>query len=322
MGSNTCPDGWQVYNQGSGRFLFGTDGTDGNDIPTGFPGGSASHSHLRGRTDLAGGGRETDRDQSDLKVADPSHWHTFLQVSESANMPPFVPVIFCITNTSVSISFPASSDAVIAYAFPATCPTGWKNYDRGTGRFLRGIDDTFKVEYKGGKSVHSHSGKTHETSGKGVDRDGDFLASEPEHSHSFMTSEDDHIPEFVAVSYCIRVGDTGLGSSAVTGLPDGSIMAFRSESCPEMWDEYEPAQGKFLRGIDSSSEKNGDTENWHHQHSGRTNTIILGATHHADRGGDFSASEVKHQHIIKITDEEIIPPYIGVLFCRYGEVAT
>jgi len=34
------------------------------------------------------------------------------------------------------------------------------------------------------------------------------------------------------------------------GIPNGTIAAFATASCPSGWAEYTPARGRFLRGID------------------------------------------------------------------------
>lgn len=44
-------------------------------------------------------------------------------------------------------------------------------------------------------------------------------------------------------------------------LPSGAVVAFNSESCPAGWNEYAPAYGRFIRGIDKGGNKgNGDPD--------------------------------------------------------------
>ena len=40
-----------------------------------------------------------------------------------------------------------------------------------------------------------------------------------------------------------------------TRIPDNAVLSFMIEDCPPGWDDYEPAYGRFVRGIDKSKSK-------------------------------------------------------------------
>ena len=44
-------------------------------------------------------------------------------------------------------------------------------------------------------------------------------------------------------------GDPGRPGNDAS-LPTGAVVAFAKNSCPSGWDEYSPAYGRFVRGID------------------------------------------------------------------------
>lgn len=47
------------------------------------------------------------------------------------------------------------------------------------------------------------------------------------------------------------VGVTAKLFSTVT-IPPNAVMAFSQDECPEGWEDYSPAYGRFVRGIDKS----------------------------------------------------------------------
>jgi hypothetical protein len=52
----------------------------------------------------------------------------------------------------------------------------------------------------------------------------------------------------------VENGYLQFGGGGSAGQPPGAVTAFNAENCPEGWTEYEPAQGRFVRGIDKSGE--------------------------------------------------------------------
>ena len=83
----SCPDGWEPYNKGVGRFLIGAH----EGAPHGTVGGTSSHSHS-GRTGVGGDARGVDNDNDHWPSAN-EHRHDFTTSTED-HIPPYVSVLF------------------------------------------------------------------------------------------------------------------------------------------------------------------------------------------------------------------------------------
>lgn len=112
------------------------------------------------------------------------------------------------------------------------------------------------------------------------------------------------------------------------GQPTGAVTAFNATDCPEGWAEYEPAQGRFVRGIDKSGENidpagqreagatQGDRVGWH-EHDLRSKYdgfYTKGALRsHATHGG---ADAEKNQQTSGAGGEETRPRNVALLYCE------
>lgn len=57
---------------------------------------------------------------------------------------------------------------------------------------------------------------------------------------------------FNLTTFTLQIFDGSAWFSVGQNIPAGAIMAFSSANCPTGWNEYTPAYGRFLRGIDKS----------------------------------------------------------------------
>ena len=102
-------------------------------------------------------------------------------------------------------------------------------------------------------------------------------------------------------------------------LPVGAIVAF-SSACPAdgNWQEYIPAQGRFMIGAGRVREmerdlRPGDTsDRAKHEHQGRTGPG--GDRRGVDNDNDHWPSANEHTHVIAPDDH--LPPYVAVVFCQ------
>lgn len=93
--------------------------------------------------------------------------------------------------------------AIIAFD-AQSCPVGWQEYEKASGRFLLGTAREELHGLTGGENVHTHEAST--GGGHGAQRkddDGsDSHVSVPDHYHSFTTMQAEHIPPYVGVRFC------------------------------------------------------------------------------------------------------------------------
>ena len=92
--------------------------------------------------------------------------------------------------------------AIIPFAASA-CPSGWAEFPNSGGRFLIGASERVPQGDHGGSPDHFHDGVTRgDGGGAGADNDNDFTASTRGHVHSYTTNLADHLPPYVAVTFC------------------------------------------------------------------------------------------------------------------------
>ena len=96
-------------------------------------------------------------------------------------------------------------------------------------------------------------------------------------------------------------------------LPPGAIIAFDLDTCPEDWKEFDSG-GRFLRGMEHDEQpgQRGGTET--HYHSANTETS--GAVRGVDSDNDHTVSNWDHYHAVNVDEQEHLPEYVAVLFCR------
>ncbi len=118
------------------------------------------------------------------------------------------------------------------------------------------------------------------------------------------------------------------GGGGAEGQPAGAVTAFNAQDCPEGWAEYEPAHGRFVRGMDKSGENidpagqreagntQGDRLGWH-EHDVRSKYdgfYTKGALRsHATHGG---ADAEKNQQTSGSGGEETRPKNVALLYCE------
>ena len=109
------------------------------------------------------------------------------------------------------------------------------------------------------------------------------------------------------------------------GTPTGAVMAFDLTACPTGWTEYEPARGRFLRGIDPTGTNDPDgvraagsvqaDEFKAHTHSQTQNMY-----HYSQNmGGGFNGnySEWLFGYTGSAGGAETRPKNVAVIFCEY-----
>ena len=100
-------------------------------------------------------------------------------------------------------------------------------------------------------------------------------------------------------------------------LPPGAVIAFDLDECPDGWDEFVVAEGRFLRGM-TDSEKHGQRGGTA-QHLHNASTETSGAVRGVDNDDDHTVSNWDHYHAVKVEEQEHLPEYVAVLFCRLRE---
>ena len=53
--------------------------------------------------------------------------------------------------------------------------------------------------------------------------------------------------------YAPHAEDAEQGCKPLSSIPANAVMAFHQNTCPAGWNEYTPARGRFLRGMDNGS---------------------------------------------------------------------
>ena len=97
-------------------------------------------------------------------------------------------------------------------------------------------------------------------------------------------------------------------------LPPGAIIAFDLDKCPDGWEEFLSAEGRFLRGKDHDEvpRQLGGSD----KHTHAASTTASGARAGVDNDDDHSVSTSNHNHAVKVEEQENVPEYVAVLFCR------
>lgn len=101
----------------------------------------------------------------------------------------------------------------------------------------------------------------------------------------------------VAAAAILLAACTMTGATSAHSIPEGAVIAFDLEKCPEGWDDYRAAYGRFIRGIDNGQAKI-DPDGV--RHPGSIQEDQFAAHDHArpkdvyDTGGSDSASWVAH----------------------------
>ena len=114
-------------------------------------------------------------------------------------------------------------------------------------------------------------------------------------------------------------------------VPEGAVVAFVEESCPEGWKEYRNARGRFLRGVSAPDKI---------EELGGNDTVTLGPDHlprhrhsihdtdHSETPGDPDTSDDEYGKYLENKGEtgyagkenpapiDIVPNYVAVLYCR------
>ncbi|MCC2606975.1 hypothetical protein [Planctobacterium marinum] len=104
-------------------------------------------------------------------------------------------------------------------------------------------------------------------------------------------------------------------------VPSGAVISFDTNTgCPKGWEEYSPAYGRFIRGIDKS-EQNIDPDG--ERNSGNLQSYQLGQHRHiASQGNGMTVSphniNFLHDSVGEVTDisTESRPVNVALLFCK------
>ena len=96
-----------------------------------------------------------------------------------------------------------------------------------------------------------------------------------------------------------------------------AVIAFDLDKCPADWDEFVVAKGRFLRGMTDSEEHGQPGGTAKHLHNASTETS--GAVRGVDNDDDHTVSNWDHYHAVKVEEQEHLPEYVAVLFCRLKE---
>ena len=97
-------------------------------------------------------------------------------------------------------------------------------------------------------------------------------------------------------------------------LPPGAVIAFDLDECPRGWEPFDDAEGRFLRGMihsDVPGQKGGSNV---HSHQGSTNAGGHGTG--VDNDNDKHPSNNNHTHKVTTDEQQNVPEYVAVLFCR------
>lgn len=96
--------------------------------------------------------------------------------------------------------------------------------------------------------LHANAGVVAATTSIGVLYGGTGLASTPSYGQLLVGNSSGGYTLTATSSLGL-----GGGSSDTGNVPAGTIAAFASTTCPSGWTEYQPARGRFLRGIDNGA---------------------------------------------------------------------
>ena len=111
----------------------------------------------------------------------------------------------------------------------------------------------------------------------------------------------------------------------VKALDDGLILPFLATDCPEKWDRYTDANGRFIVGSGqfAGGAKSiplgpaGNLDYGHDHPKAITEELNGGSAHRKDDDrSDSHSSASNHQHTVTIATSEWLPPHFGVVFCR------
>ena len=106
--------------------------------------------------------------------------------------------------------------------------------------------------------------------------------------------------------------------SIVLAVQQGLILPFDNNECPEGWEEYTAAAGRFLIGAVPGKYDVGVPEgDYNHGHPNSSTSEWPGyADKKDDDCCDGHSSRSNHRHRLQISESEWLPPRVGVLFCR------
>lgn len=109
-------------------------------------------------------------------------------------------------------------------------------------------------------------------------------------------------------------------------LPSGAIVAFDLEECPDGWEEFKPADGRFLVGVGRLIEDDprfvfqlgdsGGTAMHRHFERAERAELAEGTGDGSNVHRDPSASEPAHHRHFQTNRVDHYPPYVGVRFCK------
>ena len=104
----------------------------------------------------------------------------------------------------------------------------------------------------------------------------------------------------------------------VLAVQQGLILAFDNNKCPDGWEEYRVASGRFLIGaVPGEIEVGIPGGSSVHGHPGSTTSEWPGyANRKDDNGSDSHSSASDHKHRLHIAETDQLPPHVGVIFCR------
>ena len=124
---------------------------------------------------------------------------------------------------------------------------------------------------------------------------------------------------------------------SVVFVPKGAIVAFTEESCPEGWEEYDKAEGRFLRGVsepDKIEEVGGsDTttlglDNLPRHRHGVPMALYSTPLHAHEKSRRYKyysdSEDPKNQTFTGYqgkgnpTPLSVLPQYVAVLYCQRG----
>ena len=115
-------------------------------------------------------------------------------------------------------------------------------------------------------------------------------------------------------------------------VPSGAVVAFAASDCPSGWRDYEPAFGRFVRGIDKSGENRdpaGTRAAGDHQAASLASHHHTYRTYNNDRGPNRAGKDGNDRFSAPRTDtfgvqaessstggEETRPENVALLFCE------
>lgn len=107
-------------------------------------------------------------------------------------------------------------------------------------------------------------------------------------------------------------------------LPSGAVVAFDLKECPEGWDDFKPAAGRFLVGVGRLIEDDHPRFRFRLGETGGTMTHRhFERAENADNAGDISnshrdppTSKPAHRRQFETNRVDHYPPYVGVRYCK------